>query len=111
MSPQESDCSGKATTRGAGTATARPGQKITRPAVIFVPLFSNNTRSGTDDRARKVMAMPLSGEYAHPGSVHRREMARRCGAVKTPGVHRSCARLAGKPREQARSYSDGRFYL
>ena len=35
-----------ATTREADTATARPGHRITRLAVIFVHLFSHNMRSG-----------------------------------------------------------------
>jgi hypothetical protein len=52
-SPRESAWTGKATTHGADTGTARPGQNITRFAVISVHLFRNNTRSGNNGCARR----------------------------------------------------------
>jgi hypothetical protein len=45
-SPRESECSGKPTTRGANTSTARLGHRIIRLAVIFVHLFSHNMTTG-----------------------------------------------------------------
>jgi hypothetical protein len=44
-SPRASEWSGKATTRGADTSTARPGHRITRRAAIFVHSLSHNMRS------------------------------------------------------------------